>query len=162
MIAAEGHVSRGFTAGLTVTIVLAVICLAVVAWGLVYSRTAAYDAVDGWWLVGVGAVGLLITVAAAAIAFYPYDMQYHRYKPVTGTVEESTARMLASGDGGSTQQFAVRFVGSPQVYRCDDTRCALVKPGDRLSLNCIRDYEYASTSGWRCRFVGSVPAGRPS
>lgn len=100
----------------------------------------------------LGLVILLFTVGITAWGMYPYDMQYHRFTHVEGTVEAVEARMLADGNGGTSQNFAVRFKESGDTYRCDDSRCSLLKEGDWLSLWCIREWQYASTSGWGCRF----------
>lgn len=110
--------------------------------------------------IWVGSAFLTLTLGISAWGFYPYDMQYHRYKHVEGTVDVAEARMLADGDGGTTQNFAVRFKETGETYRCDDTRCSLLKPGDYLSLWCIREWQYASTSGWNCRFDKTRQVGK--
>jgi hypothetical protein len=51
--------------------------------------------------------------------------------------------------------YAVRMTGSDQIYRCDDSRCSLLKPGDELSLWCIREWQQASTPGYDCNFGDS-------
>jgi hypothetical protein len=103
------------------------------------------------------AIAIVATVVISAIAFYPYDMQYHQWRPVSGTVQVVDVRIQSDG-AASSQNYAVRLTDG-QTYRCDDTRCSLLKPGDTVSLKCIREWQYASTSGWGCRFVSSVPGG---
>jgi hypothetical protein len=107
-----------------------------------------------WW-VWFG-IGVAVIVLAAGLwtwgAFPPFDMEYHQWRPVSGQVEHIDSRLIASGDkGGSTQDFVVVIDG--REYRCDDSRCATVHPGDTLTLRCQRVWEYASTPGYVCRFV---------
>lgn len=152
--------SLGFIVGLIVASVFVLAGLAGVVIGrVIIHRDEIYDAeFVGRMYFWPGVLVILLTAGISAAGFYPYDMQYHRYKHVEGTVDVAEARMLADGDGTS-QTFAVRFKESGETYRCDDTRCSLLKPGDHLSLWCIRQWEYASTSGWACRFDKTRPAG---
>lgn len=92
------------------------------------------------------------TLVITPIATWPtFGMQYHTWRPVSGTVASVHARLRADGKA-TTQSYAIRFTGDPTIYRCDDTRCALTKPGTRLRLQCKRDWQYASTPGWDCRY----------
>jgi hypothetical protein len=106
----------------------------------------------------VALVGLVATVVIYVATTWPtFDMEYHSFRPVAGTVAAVESRFLGGSDS-TTQNYAVRFDGSDQIYRCDDTRCALLKPGDHLELSCIREWQYASTDGYACRFIASRPA----
>lgn len=102
-------------------------------------------------------VAAVATLGIYVAATWPtFDMQYHSYKQVSGSVQAVSSRFL--GDGKSTtQNFAVTIAGHD--YRCDDTRCALVKVGDTLTLSCIREWQYAGTSGYDCNFVSDEPGG---
>lgn len=103
----------------------------------------------------ISTVVLLATVGVYFGTTWPtFDMQYHTYKPVSGTVTAIGTRLLGS-DKSTNQEFVVTING--QDYRCDDTRCALTKVGDTLSLRCIRDWQYAGTSGWDCNYVSETP-----
>jgi heme/copper-type cytochrome/quinol oxidase subunit 2 len=98
-----------------------------------------------------GIVAVVVTLGISAWVFFPYSMEYHQFRHVEGNVQDVQSRFL--GDGKSTSQnYAVRLTEDGQTYRCDDSRCSLLKPGDHISLWCIREWQYASTSGYRCRF----------
>lgn len=131
----------GVYIGLPVTIVV-----------LVVSGIFAYVQRDEF---GIAVMGWIVFVTVLGIAlwqFFPYTPDYHRYKPVSGTVAEISSRILGNGDSVD-QKFVVVFQGNPQEYGCLDTRCALVKIGDRLSLKCLKKWEYAGTPGYDCNFV---------
>lgn len=106
-----------------------------------------------WFFSGLAL--LVVTVGITASTMYPYEAQYHQWKPVNGTVGDVQARLLADGNGGATQRFVVRLDGGEQEYACDDTRCALLKVGDFLELSCVREWQYAGTDGWACNYFSS-------
>ena len=102
--------------------------------------------------------GVAITVLIIlVISWFPYQKEYFYWEPTGGEVAAIESRMMADGDG-MTENFVVTFIDGGQQYRCDDTRCALVKPGDTLLLNCKRSWQWASTHGYTCRFDGHEPA----
>lgn len=142
-------ISIGFVIAVCVLSVLLTLCAALYVLGHLLRRADDYPGESVAFRIAGGVLAVVLLCAFGA-GLYPYDMQYHRYKHVEGTVSSIEARMLADGKA-TTQQYAVRFDGG-SIYRCDDSRCALVRPGDTLSLWCIREWQYASTSGWRCRF----------
>lgn len=102
---------------------------------------------------GIGGLALVVLVAVLWFGtnWPPFDMQYHSYKPVSGTVQTVTSRFLADGKG-SSQFYVVELVGDPTAYRCDDSRCSLLAPGKPVKLRCIREWQYASVSGWDCNY----------
>lgn len=115
---------------------------------LVARKLFRRDEYEFSWGIGLLSAGTLVfTIIITAWASYPYDMQYHRYKPVAGVVDKIDVRML-----NQTQNYVVRLRGDATAYRCDDTRCALLHPGDRIELNCIRVWEYGSVDGWACKY----------
>lgn len=145
-------VSLWFVVGCVVAVVLTLAGLTAAVFGWCIRH---HD--DDWGFIFWPSLIILVcTIAATAWGMYPYDMQYHRYRHVTGTVDKVEARMLADGDA-TTQQYAVRYRETSETYRCDDSRCSLLKPGDHLELWCIREWQYASTSGWGCRFDRTTP-----
>lgn len=98
----------------------------------------------------LGAFALLV-IGGMVFGYYPYSAQYHKWQPVKGEVQNVSSRFL--GDGKSTtQRFVVTFTDG-RTRSCDDTRCALVKPGDTLGLYCKRSFQWASTPGWDCNYV---------
>lgn len=146
-------ISLDFVVGCTVAAVFVLVGVGAIVLGRRHANRAdAYDPFDGHMVFWGGVACLVLTVVITAVALFPYDMQYHSYRHVEGSVDAVQARMIGDGDGGTTQMFAVRFSGDGTAYRCDDSRCSLLKPGNHLSLWCIREWQYASTSGWVCRF----------
>lgn len=103
-------------------------------------------------LTSLGAIILLIIVTTCV--YFPYEKEYHYWDRKEGTVEEINKRLIGSGDG-MEEKFVVRFSGYRQEYGCEDTRCALVAPGDYLALSCIRIWQYSGTDGWDCNFIES-------
>jgi len=121
-----------------------------------WSWQADHDTYDPQFYVVLsrGAIWLAILTPILAAAFtFPWEKQYHYWDDKAGVVAEIEARLLKDGDGMS-EKYAVRFEGSTQEYGCEDTRCSLVKPGDTLTLRCIRVWEYSGTDGWDCAYVG--------
>ncbi len=151
-------ISVAYVIGMTVAVLLLAGCALLVWFGKRVRRS------DGdWemaWLPFGGGILLAVIVVAATIGLsWPtFDMEYHRYKPVGGTIDQIQPRMLADGDGGTSQMFAVRFRGVGTMFRCDDSRCSLLKPGDQLWLRCIREWQYAAEHGWKCNYIRSEQA----
>lgn len=105
--------------------------------------------------VWVGPAALVAVLYAAGMvwAFWPFDAAYHQYREVDGTVTTIAQRLVSAGDqGGSNQKFVVTLRGSSQQFSIDDTRAALLKPGDRVTLSCIRSYDYGSVAGYDCKW----------
>lgn len=101
-----------------------------------------------WGIVFFSGLGML----------WPLQSQYHKWIPHSGVVAEANSRLVPSGDKSMEQKIVVRFAGDDQEYGCLDTRCALAKKGDHLDLSCIREWEWAATDGYNCKFVKRVPA----
>lgn len=97
-----------------------------------------------WW-------GSLATIVATVLLFvglmWPLDPTYHRWNAVEGTVQQNERRLMAQ-----TDYFVITFVGNPQPYRCDDSRCALANVGQELRLLCKPEFDYAAVDGWGCRY----------
>lgn len=128
-----------------VTLVCLLIGFAFVIWGAI---TDDYDSGLGFF---GGLLIIVVTVAAAGFGFYPYHTQYHKWHTSTNTVKSISSRFLGS-DSGTTQRFVVGF-GNGELRSCDDTRCALVKVGDKLTLSCKRAWQFSGTDGWDCNYV---------
>ena len=98
-------------------------------------------------------VGTFVICGALLVANnFPFDMAYHSYRPVSGTVASVGSRLVDTGSNSTETKYVVTFKGSSQAYACLDTRCALVKPGDHLQLMCIRTWQYASVPGYDCNY----------
>lgn len=139
-------------AGLIALALLVALVLATGAWW------SGRDSVDGNDVpisapLGVFAA-LLVTVLLTGWFMWPWSTEYHRWHTTTGTVTAVSSRFLASdtSGGGSTQRFVVELKGLGE-RACDDTRCALVKPGDHLTLSCKRAWQYAGEHGYDCAYV---------
>lgn len=145
---ATTKVDLGWVAGLSLATLFMLAGIAGCIWGLRNLRSDHFAA-------PVVFLGAVVAVAAVVMftagAWPPFNMDYHQYRSVHGTVAEVQDRFLG-GEHGSTQLFAVRLAGSDQVYRCDDTRCSLLKPGDEVWLWCKREWQQASTPGFVCNF----------
>lgn len=151
--------SLGVLVGLPVAGVLTLIGLALSALLFYMWRTTepgGYSSDRGLFRGGFFGVVLLTlgVVVGTGILEWPWHAEYHRWTTVSGRVTAVSSRFLASDtkDGGTTQRFVVELAGIGQ-RSCDDTRCSLVKPGDRLTLSCKREWQYAGTPGWSCGFV---------
>lgn len=151
-------ISVSYVIGMSIAAVLLLVS-ALLIWLGVRMRRHNGDWEFAWLPIGGGGV-LAVAVIALTLGFaWPvFDMEYHRYKPVAGTVDVVQARMLADGNGGMSQMFAVRLREDGTTYRCDDSRCSLLKSGDRLWLRCIREWQYAAQHGWACNYVRSETA----
>lgn len=151
MIAESGSWSLGVLIGVPVTILLVLVCLGVIALGALN-----WDD-DGVIAVVLGGVVLVAVVgfALSPLGFYPYKAEYHQWREVSGEVVDIDKRLVSSGESGMEEKFVVRFDGSSQEFRVDDTRAALVEPGDQLTVACKRQWEYAATAGYVCRWIGS-------
>lgn len=88
-------------------------------------------------------------VIAPMFGYWPYHADYHKLQPVTGVVQTVDTRYLAAS------QFVVVTYQGGQIVRCDDSRCATVKPGDELRLLCTKQHDFGSplaVDGWACRW----------
>ena len=132
----------GFTVGLWIAVIVAMVSIAAIVVDIKWDF-------DGAGIVG-GSLGLLITLVVVGISTWPWEAQYHQWRPVSGQVEEISSRMIADGKAMS-QRFVVVIDGQP--YGIDDTRASLLKVGDEVSLMCIREWQWASTPGDACRWV---------
>lgn len=117
-----------------------------------------YDLDGDWELKVVAGIAWLAALVMAVLmalptGYYPYKAEYHQWRPISGKVAEVSKRLVGDGDHGMSEKIVVRYDGSTGAYGCEDTRCALVKVGDALDLKCKRAWQYASVSGYDCRFV---------
>lgn len=125
----------------------------VLAW-FMWRDMAGYDDELQWFGFIGGCLASLAALVLLVIGLYPFDSQYHKWTTKTGTVAEVNRRMIAnSDDGGTDQKFVIRFTSGTQEYGCNDTRCALVKKGDKVQLSCKRVWQYSGTDGWDCNYL---------
>lgn len=153
-------ISISYVIGMAAFVLLVAATTAGVAWGVrTIRRGGEDDRFIGGMAAGLSGLCLVGVLVFGIGGLWPmFDMQYHSYRSVSGAVDQIQARMLGDGSGGTTQMFAVRFRGDATMYRCDDSRCSLLKAGDRLWLRCIREWQYAAEDGWKCNYVRSEQA----
>ena len=108
------------------------------------------DDPGGFWLLAfVPVIGALAIVVGPAFGYYPYNGDYHRLQPATGVVKAVDSRFLAAS------QYVVVTYDSGLTVRCDDSRCAAVRPGEQLKLLCTKEHQFGSplaADGWGCRW----------
>lgn len=107
--------------------------------------------------LGSLAAATAFAIILAVVAF-PYAGQYHRFVPVTGTVQHVSSRFLSGGSGGTDQKFAVVIGG--QTYGVNDTRASSLHRGDVVTIMCERTWQWAGTPGWDCNWGRLVSRGR--
>lgn len=105
----------------------------------------------------VGWIAALVLIGIAVIGtwwgMYPWKAEYHQWTPVSGVVDTVDSRLLPAGDSAVEQKFVVSFKGNQQQYGVLDTRAAGVKPGDRLTITCVRRWQWSGAHGYDCNFV---------
>lgn len=164
--ATDVRYSIGTWVGLPITILVALILLAIFALGFTIRRSEARQNADkkdyvtdiqvtAFWTAVVSGMALLITAVIFTFAWWPFHWEYHQWRPVRGEVSQIDARLLGSSGAGMSQMFVVKYKDSPAEYRCDDSRCASVKVGDVLELTCKRAWQFSGTHGRACNFVAS-------
>lgn len=106
-------------------------------------------------VIGWGTLSGIAIASFAAFCYWPaFDASYHRYYPVHGTVQVVRSRLLSTGGhhDGPSELFVIQFAESPNLYRCDDSRCALAVKGKAISLKCKKVWQYQGTPGWVCNY----------
>lgn len=147
-----------WTLGVLIGLPAAALILVASVAGLAYGhrwRKAGYSFPDFrdemWPLMVVGCpIVAALTLIVTAAALFPYEVQYHQFRDVSGVVTDVGHRQIADGKGMSERYV---FVIDGARYGVDDTRASLVKIGDRVELSCIKTWEWAATPGDVCRWI---------
>lgn len=123
-------------------------------------RWRTEDQYGGYHIVAaIAGAGWLGALVITGITMWPWSYEYHSWRNVDGQVAEVSSRLISAGDkGGSNQKFVVRFTDG-RVRGVQDTRAALLKPGDQLTVRCKRAWQFSGTDGWDCNWVDSTPTG---
>lgn len=166
--------SVGLLVGIPAIVVVLAACAVVIVFGVRAKRAftksgnakrASYG-YDDKYLLSVllrafGIVVAVITMVASLWSFYPLSNEYHTWRTIHGSISQISNRFVGSDSngGGSTQRFVVIFNGDTGQYSCDDTRCALLKVGDDLTISCKRAWQYSGTPGYDCNFVDFTKGG---
>jgi hypothetical protein len=115
-----------------------------------------FDTPWGWLLVSIICmVAALGTTGGLWWGMYPWKAEYHQWRPVAGVVETIDSRLIA-GSKATDQKFVVTYQGNPQQYGVLDTRAASVRKGDRLTITCVKQWQWSGTHGYDCNFVDLV------
>lgn len=146
------------TGGTVATIVAMIICAVIFFIAVAGILLIAEDAAER-----IGSFIVLVVVTAlVAVGFwwgmFPWKFEYHHWVPVSGVLETVDSRLVSTGDNTMEDKFVVKFQGNDQQYAVLDTRAAGLKPGDRLTITCVRQYQWVGTHGYDCNFVDMVRA----
>ena len=156
--------SLGTLIGLPVLILLFLICLGLGVWMLGVARRlrtseSSWDRSEygpAMGLAGLAFASALFIAAGTAWGMWPYEGEYHQWRETGGVVEQIDSRLLADGNGGMSERFVVTFADGMQ-RSCDDTRCAQVEEGDRLTIACKRLWQWSGTHGYDCNYIAHAP-----
>lgn len=102
------------------------------------------------WIIGwMAPIAFLGVTLGPAFGYWPWKADYHQLQPATGVVKAVDSRFLAAS------QYVVVTYDTGLTVRCDDSRCATVRPGDQLRLLCTKEHQFGSplaADGWGCRW----------
>lgn len=147
--------SWGVLIGLPVAGICALVALVTVAFGLVmglHDRKYGHSGLvggDGGVTAGVGAVLLVLTLAVTGIAMWPWEAEYHQWRPVSGTL--SDVRHASADD--ADQRTVLLLRGDVREFACGDEACALVVPGMSVVLSCKRSWQ--PWAGYDCVYMSA-------
>jgi len=155
----EGNTTWTLEVLVLLPLVLLFIALLVIGgffWWRANREFDTFEKVPAYALWVIAAIALVFV----AVGYYPYKAEYHQFVTKVGEVRSIKSRLLGSSDSFQ-QKFVVEYTDGRQ-FGCEDTRCALVKPGDKLTLACKRIWQYAGTDGYDCNFISSSRKGETS
>lgn len=136
---------------IVIPILLVVFLIAALLFKGLAHREDRTDKYNDYWFYKVPSVlsfaAIPLTLAITTWAMYPWNWEYHSYNEHSGTVK------TVNNQGGMNTKFVVTFTNSFQEYGVDDTRMASVKNGDKLTITCVRIWQYAGTDGYDCNYV---------
>lgn len=107
------------------------------------------DDQDHWLFGWLAVVAFLGVTLGSAFGYWPWKADYHRLQPASGVVKAVDSRFLAAS------QYVVVTYDTGLTVRCDDSRCATVRPGEQLRLLCTKEHQFGSplgADGWACRW----------
>lgn len=144
-------VTGGTIIGYVILAICLLLCLGAVVLGAfgVYERDRT-----GWAGVAGGILGAAVVLGCWwwGMAF-TLSSDYHAWNVKEGKVDRVAKRLVSTGDKGVGERYVVTIDGQP--YGIDDTRAALVRPGDTVSLRCKKDFQWGvprEAHGWVCRW----------
>jgi hypothetical protein len=149
----------GFIAGNIVTALLLLLVIAVAAWAGFGCNYDAYSVLGRRRSVALILCCIPLIIAAYVWSTWPFAYEYHHWVDKKVTVAAMSSRLLTDGDGNINQKFVVRDAGGT-YYGVNDTRGALAKEGDTLTLRCKKSYDFGTAreaQGWDCKWNGRNP-----
>lgn len=142
----------GVYIGLPVTILFLLIGVALLAGGWYCAATDRNDNGGAYVFMGTGVVGMLVTALVAGFVWWPWAPSFHTVYRVHGQVSSVGSRQISDGTSMSTRYV---FMIDGHQYGVDDTRAALTKPGDTVTLTCTKQYVWRAEAGWACNWGDS-------
>lgn len=145
----------GTPIGIILAIAFAVAAVAAWRWGAREIKTPDYldSGFDKFMFYRLPALALAVgALASAGITAgnnIPFKAEYLQWRPVTGVVEQADSRFNSRGEGVS-EVYVLTIDGQP--YRVDDNRAITVDEGDTVSLMCTREWQWAASDGYSCRW----------
>lgn len=161
------------TGGTITTIILVPLGLIVCAAAFVLLRryAAHKDGVSGIFasedatlarrLSWLAPAAVVATIVLTWWGMYPWKSEYHHWTPVSGVVDTVDSRLVPMGENSMGDKYVVKFQGGDAQYGVLDTRAAGLKPGDKLTITCVRIWQWAGTHGYDCNFVSLERAKSP-
>lgn len=145
MIEHNGNFFPWVTVGVPVCV--AFVIAAIITIILIFKRTE--DRTDAWIMSTLPILAVVGVFVGCFFGYYPFKADYLRLQPVSGRVLAVDDRFMAAS------QYIVITYDTKLTVRCDDARCATVKPGENLRLLCHKEHEWGSpleADGWVCRW----------
>lgn len=134
--------NTGYLVGMGIILILQLICIfAGAILGFIF---------QSWIAPITGLICILLLGIIGTFVAFPFSSVYHRYQPISGTVQSVNSRFLGDGSGGTNQNFVVTINGT--AYRVDDTRGSLLKKGSKVTLMCTKTFQFNAASGWVCNW----------
>jgi hypothetical protein len=111
---------------------------------------------DNFDLFFLGGISLLLAVLPGLLlsitSVWTLDGRYLQWRDVSGTVEQEVESRLIPAGEGMAERYIVTLDGVP--FGVDDSRAALLEPGDKVELACHLEWQYAANDGYVCRWGG--------
>ena len=153
--------SLGLIWGMALLAVIVAVCVPIIV--ITRSRGWKENTWEGERLSDAGYLGvsaaviLVVSLVIGAGVSFPYSKEYHYYEVKDGVVVVKDAHLMSKSEG-MEERYIIGFEGTGNDYRCEDSRCVSVQPGDYLKLRCIRVWEYPATDGYSCQFIEWQPS----
>lgn len=135
-------------------LMLAVVVFYLVAWGRAGMLADAFESGPAIGLVCLGALAVIFGVSITFANWPLFDTSFHRNVEKSFYVRSIDSRVM-----NQTTVYAVTDM-SDRTYKCVDTRCAVLRPFDHVTLSCLKQWQRHGTPGFDCDYVSARRAGR--